>query len=51
MLVTSADILPQPDDHRLLVGLHSLANPRSNEALAKHCETLNALEIQYPGQT
>jgi len=49
MLLTSADIVPQPDEHRLLVRLHSLANPRSNEALAKLCETLNALEVRYPG--
>lgn len=49
MLLTSADILPQPDDHRLLVRLHSLANPRSNEALAKLCEMFNALEVRYPG--
>lgn len=49
MLLTSADILPQPADHRLLVRLHSLANPRSNAALAKLCETLNALEVRYPG--
>jgi len=49
ILLTSADILPQPEDHRLLVRLHSLANPRSNEALAKLCEMLNALEIHYPG--
>ncbi len=49
MLLSSADILPEADDHRLLVRLHSLANPRSNEALAKLCEALNALEIRYPG--
>jgi len=49
MLLTSADILPQPEDHRLLVRLHSLANPRSNDALAKLCQTLNALEVRYPG--
>ena len=49
MLLTSADIVPQPEDHRLLVRLHSLANPRSNAALAKLCETLNALEVRYPG--
>ncbi len=49
ILLTSADILPQPDDHRLLVRLHSLANPRSNDALAKLCETLNGLEVRYPG--
>jgi len=49
MLLTSADIVPHPDDHRLLVCLHSLANPRSNAALAALCETLNALEVRYPG--
>ncbi|MGH9485036.1 MAG: putative transposase [Terriglobales bacterium] len=49
MLLTSADILPEADNHRLRVRLHSLANPRSNEALAKLCEALNAIEIRYPG--
>jgi transposase-like protein len=49
MLVASADIIPQPEHDRLLVRLHSLANPRSNEALANLCETLNALEFTYPG--
>jgi hypothetical protein len=49
MLLTSADILPQPDEQRLVVRLHSLANPRSNDALATLCETLTALEVRYPG--
>ncbi len=49
MLLTSADLLSEADHHRLRVRLHSLAHPRSNEALAKLCETLNALEIRYPG--
>jgi hypothetical protein len=49
MLLTSADILPHPDDHRLVVRMHSLANPRSNAALANFCQTLNALEVRYPG--
>lgn len=49
MLLSSADIIPQPEHHRLLVRLQSLANPRSNDALAKLCETLNTLELQYPG--
>jgi hypothetical protein len=47
MLLSSADIVPQA--HRLLVRVHSLANPRSNHALAKLCATLNALEMRYPG--
>jgi Transposase protein len=49
MLLSSADIVPQAQEHRLLVRLHSLANPRHNNALAKLCATLNALEIRYPG--
>jgi hypothetical protein len=47
ILLTSADILP--DDHRLVVRLHSLANPRSNDALRHLYETLNALKVRYPG--
>jgi hypothetical protein len=49
MLASSADIVPDPDTKRLRVRVHALANPRSNEALAKLCETLNALELPYPG--
>ena len=40
---------PHPEQQRLVVRLHSLANPRSNAALAKLCDTLNALEVVYPG--
>jgi hypothetical protein len=49
VLASSADIIPDLAAKRLRVRLHALANPRSNEALAKLCETLNALEVQYPG--
>jgi transposase len=49
MLLSSADIVPQAQEHRLLVRVHSLANPRHNKALAKLCETLNTLELRYPG--
>jgi hypothetical protein len=49
MLLSSADIVPQAQEQRLLVRVHSLANPRHNKALAKLCETLNALEFRYPG--
>jgi hypothetical protein len=49
MLASSADIVPEAD--RLRIRLHSLANPRSNEALAHLCTTLNALGLQYPGTT
>ncbi|HEY5990349.1 MAG TPA: hypothetical protein VIV12_28775 [Streptosporangiaceae bacterium] len=49
MLSSSADIVPE--GQRLRIRLHSLANPRSNQALAHVCATLNALELQYPGTT
>jgi hypothetical protein len=48
MLASSADILPDLAAKRLRVRVHALANPRSNEALAGLCDTLNALEVQYP---
>jgi transposase-like protein len=49
MLSSSADIIPEA--HHLRIRLHSLANPRSNQALAHVCATLNALQLQYPGTT
>jgi hypothetical protein len=49
MLASSADLIPDLGAKRLRVRVHALANPRSNEALAKLCDTLNALAIQYPG--
>ena len=49
MLSSSADLVP--DAERLRIRLHSLANPRSNGALAHLCTTLNALGLQYPGTT
>lgn len=49
LVLASADILPERDQRRLRVRLHSLANPRSNEALAKLCATLTALNVCYPG--
>jgi hypothetical protein len=46
---STADIVP--DAERLRIRLHSLANPRSNQALVHLCATLNALALQYPGTT
>lgn len=46
---STADIIPQPDQDRLVIQLHSLANPRSNNALARLCDLLNAQRITYPG--
>lgn len=48
MLGSSADIIPQPEVQRRRIRVHSLANPRSNDALAKLCDTRNALELHYP---
>jgi transposase len=47
ILASSVDVMP--DAQRLRIRLHSLANPRSNQALAHLCATLNALELHYPG--
>ena len=49
LLLSSADIVPHPEEQRLVVRLHSLANPRSNAALANLSDTLNALKLRYPG--
>ena len=49
ILASNADIIPQPDAKRLIVKVHSMANPRSNTALAHLCQTLNASPICYPG--
>ena len=46
--MSSADIIPDRDTKCLRVRVHSLANPRSNEALTTLCETLNALQLPYP---
>jgi transposase len=51
LLLSSADIIPHPAEQRLVVRLHSLANPRSNAALATLCASLNALAMAYPGTT
>jgi transposase-like protein/xanthosine utilization system XapX-like protein len=49
MLLSSADILPRSSGRRLVVKVHSQANPRSNQALAHLCEVLNEQEFRYPG--
>jgi hypothetical protein len=45
----SADILPDHDQNRLVVRLHSMANPRSNRALRSLCDVLNDLKARFPG--
>ena len=44
-----ADLIPDYERNELTVHLHSMANPRSNRALAGLCEVLNDTETRYPG--
>ena len=44
-----ADLLPDPDNGRLVVRLYGMANPRSNRVLAVLCDLLNGLETVFPG--
>jgi hypothetical protein len=44
-----ADITPDLRANELRVGVHSLANPRSNRAIGALLEELNASELMYPG--
>lgn len=44
-----ADILPDPAAGTLRVRLHSMANWRSNRALAELCHFLNSYDTCYPG--
>ena len=46
-----ADILPDYEQNKLVVRLHSMANPRSNRALASLCDVLNDLKACFPGTT
>jgi len=46
---TPADLLPDEAAGVLRVRLHTLANPRSNQALAALCEALTATETCFPG--
>lgn len=43
-----ADLIPDHQEGKLFVRLHSMANPRSNRALAAVCEVLNDLAVCYP---
>ena len=43
-----ADLLPDYQQGKLVVRLHSMANPRSNRALDALCEVLNNFDVCYP---
>ncbi len=43
-----ADLLPDYEQGKLVVRLHSMANPRSNRALGTLCDLLNDFSVCYP---
>ena len=43
-----ADLLPDYEQEKLVVRLHSMANPRSNHALGALCDVLNDFNVCYP---
>ena len=43
-----ADLLPDYEQDKLVVHLHSMANPRSNHALRALCAVLNDFNVCYP---
>lgn len=51
IFTSPADLLPDAAAGVLRICLHSLANPRSNRALAALCEALTATETCFPGTT
>ena len=51
IFTSPADLCPDEAAGILRVRLHSLANPRSNRALAPLCQALTATETCFPGTT
>ena len=49
LFTTPADLFPDEGAGVLRVRLHTLANPRSNQAVAALCEALTATETCFPG--
>lgn len=49
MPLTEADILPDCENGRLNLRLHSASRPAANRALAQLFEHLNSARVKYPG--
>ena len=49
LYVTEADILPQPENGRLLVRIHNASRPSANKKIQRLLEHLNDAEVDYPG--
>ena len=48
---SEADLSPDPKAGELRVGVHPMANPRSNRAIQHLLSELNAASLSYPGTT
>ena len=48
---SEADLSPDLKAGVLTIGVHSMANPRFNRAIANLLGELNAAELTYPGTT
>ena len=46
---SDADLIPHSESNVLEVRIHTLANPRSNQAIQHLLDHLNAAECTYPG--
>lgn len=44
-----ANLLPEPEKHRLTVEVHHMTNPQADAAIGKLLEKLNRLSFVYPG--
>jgi transposase/regulator of replication initiation timing len=49
LYVTEADIIPQPDNGRLLVRVHNASRPYANKKINQLFKYLNEAEMHYPG--
>ena len=49
LFVTEADILPDSENKRLLVRVHSASRPAANRSLEQLLAKLNEAQVEYPG--
>ncbi len=49
LYVAEADILPEPENDRLLVRIHNASRPAANKKIKRLLDYLNNTEMKYPG--
>ena len=49
IIASDADLMPDYENKKLCVRLHSLSTPRANDAVRELCAILNETETPYPG--